>query len=298
VTEQVSNTETLPLFARFVERTLGLSFSDERLPELARKVAALSKEAGYPDPGQYMVKLMSAPLSRQQLDTLASTLTIGETYFLRDPKSYRILENHILPELVAARRGKDQSLRIWSAGCSSGEEPYSLAILLSRVIPDLAKWNVTLLASDVNPLALERGRLGVYGKWSFRNAPPWLMGYFSKTEDGRFEILPRIRGMVRFSNINLAEEAVGLESYGANEMDIIFCRNVMLYFNAAQIEKTMTKFHAALKESGWLFVGPAEVDQEKYQGFSCRHFDGAFASAPELRRGLAPQVRLPLERCG
>ena len=150
--------ETLPLFARFIARTLGLHFTQERLPELEQKMASLGRQAGYADVEKYLLWLMSAPLSREQMETLACTLTIGETYFLRDPKSYQVLEEHLLPELIAARRTTDKTLRIWSVGCSSGEEPYSIAILLSRAIPDLESWKITLLGSDINPQVLERGR--------------------------------------------------------------------------------------------------------------------------------------------
>lgn len=276
--------KTLPRFAGFISKTMGLHFTRERLPELEQKMAAAGREAGYAEVEKYLLWLMSAPLSREQLDMLARTLTIGETYFLRDPRSYQVLEEQLLPGLIAARRTTDKSLRIWSAGCSTGEEPYSLAILLSRVIPDLADWKITLVGSDINPLALERGRQGVYSQWSFRNAPSWLMDYFSKREDGRFEIVPRIRDMVRFCQLNLADAGGGVAGDDTHDMDIIFCRNVMLYFDAAQIAKTMARFHAALKISGWLFVGPTEVDHSIFKGFSSRHYGGAFV----LCKGSAP----------
>jgi chemotaxis protein methyltransferase CheR len=279
--------ETLPLFARFLARTMGLHFNSDRLPELQKKMSSLAREAGYPDLEKYLLWLMSGPLSREQQDLLAGSLTIGETYFLRDPNSYQVLEEHLLPELIASRRGTDRTLRIWSAGCSTGEEPYSIAILLTRVIPDLASWNITLIASDINPLALERGRLGIYSKWSFRNAPTWLMSYFTKREDGRFEIVEPIRKMVRFTQINLADEKYAAPSEGISEIDIIFCRNVMLYFDAPQIEKTMARFHEALKDSGWLFVGPTEVDHHSYPGFSCRHYGGAFVLCKQSPRQQA-----------
>jgi chemotaxis protein methyltransferase CheR len=285
--------ETLPIFARFIARTMGLHFTCERLPELERKMTSLGSQAGFPDVEKYLLWLMSAPLSREQLETLARTLTIGETYFLRDPRSYQVLEEELLPKLIAARRASDKSLRIWSAGCSSGEEPYSIAILLSRLIPDIASWKITLLATDINPLALERGRRGVYSQWSFRNAPRWLMDYFTKRKDGRFEIVPRIRKMVRFSHLNLADEGVLAASDGTNKMDIIFCRNVMLYFDAALIEKTMARFHAALNDTGWLFVGPTEVDHRTVKGFSCRHYGGAFVLSKASTQQEAAGTRWP-----
>ena len=268
--------KTLSLFNRFVTRTMGLHVREERLPELVQKIAAAGRDFGYDDPEACMLWLMSEPLTREHLETLARHLTIGETYFLRDPQSYRVLEEQVLPELIAARRTGSKSLRIWSAGCSSGEEPYSIAVLLSRIIPDLSSWNITLLATDINPVALERGRRGVYGQWSFRDAPPWLMEYFTKLKDGRFEIIPRIRKMVTFSYLNLAEENYPSLMNNTNAMDIVFCRNVVLYFEQKIMDGVIAKFHNALLEGGWLFVSPTEIAHRTFEGFTCFRFPGSF----------------------
>lgn len=291
--------KTLSLFSRFIARTMGLHVKDERLPELARKVAAASRDFGYDDPETCMLWLMSAPLSREQLETLARALTIGETYFLRDPQSYQALEEQVLPELIGRRRKEGKSLRIWSAGCSSGEEPYSIAILLSRIIPDLDSWNIMLLATDINPNALERGRQGIYSQWSFRDAPPWLMDYFKKRRDGRFEIAPRIRKMVQFNHLNLAEDSYPALVNSTNAIDIIFCRNVMLYFEPAMMKSVITRFHNALLEGGWLFISPTEIAHRSFDGFTCRRFPGALVFRKGGRDGEktgfrpAPMERLP-----
>lgn len=288
--------EPFPLFARFLSRTMGLHFGPERYRELELKLAPLAAADGCGGVAQYLTRLMSAPLSREQLDSLAGALTVGETYFLRDPKSFRVLEKEILPELLAAR-GAERTLSIWSAGCSSGEEAYSIAILLTRAVPDLARWKVTLVGSDINPAALERARLGVFGKWSFRDAPKWLFDYFTRCDDGRYRIDPAIAGMVRFRQLNLADANGDGWPQG---MDVVFCRNVMLYFGRRQIERTVARLHAALNEGGWLFVGPTEVDHHACPGFSCRNYEGALV----LRKGGAPRGEtgkrppLPLSAAG
>ncbi|MBJ6750360.1 chemotaxis protein CheR [Geomonas sp. Red421] len=248
-------------------------------------MTALAREAGFEDLDHYLFQLMAAPLSREQMKALCGALTIGETYFLRDPKSYRVLERQILPGLIAARRRGGRTLKIWSAGCSTGEEPYSIAIVLSRLLQDLPEWDITLLGTDINEEALERAHRGVYSKWSFRNAPQWLMEYFTPVGEGHFEIVPHIRNMVHFSQLNLAAERGNALTGGT---DIIFCRNVMLYFHPEQIEKTVARFHAALKPGGWLFVGPTEVDHQRLRGFSCHHYDGALV----LRKG-EPRRKTP-----
>jgi chemotaxis protein methyltransferase CheR len=269
--------KTLERFNRYIATTMGLHHKEARLPELAQKIAAVSGEFGYDDPEACMLWLMSAPLSREQQETLARAFTIGETYFFRDRPSYQALEERILPELIEKRRTGERNLRIWSAGCSSGEEAYSVAILLSRIIPDLESWNITLLATDINPRALEKGRQGVYGQWSFRDAPPWLMGYFDKRKDGRYAINPRIKRMVQFACLNLAEDSYPALVTNTNAMDIILCRNVMLYFEPAIIRQVIARFHDALLDDGWLFVSPTEIAHCVFDGFARHQFPGAFA---------------------
>lgn len=271
---------TLEAFAGFLARELGLHFRRERFAELAQKMATLANQEGVDDLDRYLMRLMSAPLGKEGMRLLAGALTIGETYFLRDPKSYQVLEERVLPGLIAARRRGDRTIGIWSAGCSTGEEPYSIAIILSRVLRDLTGWKITILGTDLNERALERARLGVYGKWSFRNAPGWLMNYFTQRPDGSYEIVPAIREMVRFGHLNLAQETE-TPSPIAGGADVIFCRNVMLYFHEEQIEKTVARFRAALRPGGWLFMGPTEVDHHRVEGFTCHIFDGALA----LKRG-------------
>ncbi|WP_224982389.1 CheR family methyltransferase [Geomonas agri] len=282
----------LPVFAGFVGRNLGLHFPEARLGDLALKMTALAREAGFKDLDRYLFQLMAAPLSQEQMNALSGALTIGETYFLRDPKSYRVLEQQILPGLIAARRRGGRTLKIWSAGCSTGEEPYSIAIILSRLLRDLPDWKITLLGTDINVDALERAHRGVYGKWSFRNAPQWIMEYFTPVGDGQFEIVPRIREMVQFSPLNLADDTGHALTSGT---DIIFCRNVMLYFHTEQIEKTVGRFHAALKPGGWLFVGPTEVDHQRLRGFSCHHYDGALVlrKGEQRRKTMRPAAPMP-----
>lgn len=267
--------KTLQLFGRFISRTLGLHIREDRLPELRQKVATLCRDFAYQDCEGGLLSLMSSPPSREQVRTLAASLTIGETYFLRDPASYQVLEQELLPRLIATRRQEGKRLKIWSAGCSSGEEPYSLALLLSRMLPDLAQWEISLLATDINPQALEKARLGRYSRWSFRDAPPWLMEYFTPCPDGKLELASRIREMVQFAPLNLAEENCTAQLAQLNQVDVIFCRNVLLYLEPKVIREVLQQFLTVLNPGGWLFVSPTEVDPHRFDPFWCRRFPGA-----------------------
>jgi chemotaxis protein methyltransferase CheR len=137
-----------------------------------------------------------------------------------------------------------------------------VAILLRRMLPDWREWNITILATDINPGSLRKGIAGVYGSWSFRDIPQWAMeSAFRKREDGRFEISPDLRKMVTFSFFNLVEDGCPSLLLGNNAIDIIFCRNVLMYFTPEQAERVVRKFHRSLVEGGWLLVSPVEAHQ-------------------------------------
>ena len=138
--------------------------------------------------------LTTAGLTADQVQTLAWHLTIGETYFLRGNQAFDVLEHEVLPEFLLARKDDERQLRLWSAGCAGGEEPYSLAISVSRLLPNPRDWNTTILATDINTRALHKASEGVYGSWSFRDTPDWLRPqFFDKTASGDWAIRPEIK---------------------------------------------------------------------------------------------------------
>jgi chemotaxis protein methyltransferase CheR len=191
---------------------------------------------------------------------LASHLTIGETYFFRDSGTFQALEEHILPELIRQRRGKNQQFRIWSAACATGEEPYSVAILLQKLIVNLDGWNISILATDINPQAIKKARLGIYNNWSFRQCPlPVKDKYFSRHKDGQFEISSDISRMVTFGYHNLAIDPYPSLASNTNAMDIILCRNVLMYFNRDIADMALSNFSKCLVEGGWLMVSPCDI---------------------------------------
>jgi chemotaxis protein methyltransferase CheR len=220
--------------------------------------------------------LTALPLTRCQAEILASHLTIGETYFFRDRAIFTLLETQLLPALIRSRRKTGRRLRIWSAACCTGEEPYSIAILLSRLIPDLKDWSVTVLGTDINPYFLARAAKGVYRDWSFRDTPPWIKeGYFQRTQEGDFQVLPPIKDMVTFSYLNLAEDGYPSPLNNIDAFDIIFCRNVLMYFEPGQAKKVIQNLHHALVEGGYLIVSPSETSNERFSGFATVNFPGA-----------------------
>ncbi len=255
---------------------MALQFPRERWGELERKVGAAALQFGHAVGAEFVEWLLSTAPSREQIEILASHLTIGETYFWREPQVFEALEGRVLPELIRARGPGERRLRIWSAGCATGEEPYSIAMAVHRVLPARKTWNVTILATDINPLVLHRAAAAVYGGWSFRNSPRWLKeSYFTRREDGRHELSPEIRSMVTFAYLNLAEDIYPSPVNNTNAMDIIFCRNVLMYFSPERVRKVGESLFRSLVPDGWMMVSATELSQELFPRFVPIHSHGA-----------------------
>ncbi|MEO7320412.1 MAG: CheR family methyltransferase [Nitrosospira sp.] len=268
-----------PLLSRLSEALttqMGLYFPKKRWSDLERGIAAATPALGAENPEACIRQLLSATLTRRQIEILASHLTIGETYFFREKKSLDVLEERIFPELLRACAETNRPLRIWSAGCCSGEEPYSIAMLLDRLIPHAGEWNTTILATDINPMFLQKASEGVYSEWSFRETPAWVRErYFKRTKNGQFEIVPHIRKRVTFSYLNLAEHAYPSLVNDTHAMDVIFCRNVLMYFSPEGVKKIGRSFHRSLAHDGWLIVSPVEISNGLFPQFKATAFPGA-----------------------
>ena len=278
--------------SRVIAEQTGLHFPRERWSDLERGILSAALKFGYPDAESCARWLLSAPLTKKGIEILAGELTIGETYFFREKRSFEILAEQILPEMARARQGAERRLRIWSAGCCTGEEPYSIAILLDRILPDLGQWNVTILATDVNSLFLQKASAGVYSDWSFRDAPAWLKSnYFKRVGERHFEILPRIKVKVTFSYLNLAEDVYPSLANNTNAMDLIFCRNVLMYFTAERMKRVILNFHRSLVDTGWLFVSPTETSPELFSRFCPVPFQGAILY--QKGEGRPPRMAFP-----
>lgn len=253
-------------FAHFLDENMGLSYPKERWKELEKRIGQISHSFGFDDPSLCVKWLLTNPITHQNLKVLALHLTIGETYFFRETSILENIQNTILPQLIE-RHQKERTLRIWSAGCCSGEESYTIAILLHRLIPNLDEWNVTLIGTDINPEFLEKAERGCYKPWSFRATPPEIKEqYFKENGDGTYTIIPSIRKMVKFTPLNLVTNPYPDITKGIYQMDLIFCHNVLIYFSNRQIKKTVHQFMETLTTGGWLSVTSIEVSFIQEEG--------------------------------
>lgn len=256
-----------------IRRKTGLVFTDARRSELERGLRRAMERAGSASPDAYLARLDAEP---QSLDDLVAEITVGETYFFREPDQFALIRDHVLPDLLA-HRGADRPLRVWSAGCATGEEPYSLAMLLRDLLPDIETWSINILGADLNATSLARARSGLYRAWSFRSETPGNIRerWFRPAADG-YELSQTIRDMVTFAPLNLVTDDYPSFATGTMNMDVIVCRNVTIYFDQAMTREVVGRFQRALTDDGWLVVGHAEPQAALYEDrFAPRNFDNA-----------------------
>ena len=269
MTSKISDT-ALSQLSDLVASKFGMHFPKKLWPDLERRAHAAAQEQGQQNLNRY-VQLLCSGASPRELEALATHLTVGETYFFREKRSLEILKQHIVPEMARVRAGRQ--LRIWSAGCATGEEPYSIAIMLSRMTAESMDRNATILATDLNAVALHRASEGVFGDWSFRDTPQWVKnGYFETTSGGLRTIAPAVKKMVTFARLNLMDDVYPSLVNGAHALDVIFCRNVLMYFTPEAMRKVVGRFHRLLAPEGWLIVSPTETSCELFSEFTTISF--------------------------
>ncbi|HEY9677460.1 MAG TPA: CheR family methyltransferase [Drouetiella sp.] len=252
---------------------MGINFSTDRLGDLKQKMVALAEAFEFDNLNELSEWLLADRLDRDQIELLADFLTVGETYFFRDPRMFAVLEEEILPNLIQSRQ-QNRFLRIWSAACCTGEEPYSIAMLVRKLIPDIESWQIKILATDINRTFLEKAQKGIYGDWSFRGTPDAIKEqHFKKRKNNRYQIAPEIRKMVQFEWMNLAE-ADFFADVPYSGMDIILCRNVLIYFSIDHAKQIVSSLNKCLIPDGYLFLSPNELPVAKDPAFKLVQRDG------------------------
>lgn len=232
-------------------------------------IADLIQQVVTGDVEDYLRQLRIGNENDPEWQRLIHALTIGETYFLRDKQHFSILRENIIPRILMKRRqDKDLQLSIWCVGCATGEEPYSIATVLNESVPDIANWDIKIVATDVNKRAIESAKKGVYRDWSFRQTPQMFrQRYFTQVEEG-WQLDSQIRDMVTFQRGNI------LKGIPLSQVDIIFCRHVLMYFSREQLEQAESVLYKSLAPNGWLLLGQAEALHSKRDDWLMHLFPG------------------------
>jgi chemotaxis protein methyltransferase CheR len=249
--------------AALISERMGLHYPEDRWPDLARGLERAAASLGFDSVHSFISHLLDHPFGQREMHALAPHLTINETHFFRTPETFAMLQSRLLPELISAQANTTRRLRIWSAGCATGQEPFSLAILVSRLIPKLDGWDITILGTDIDPEVLAAANEAEYTQWSFRGTPSWVVnGYFTQARDGQYRLDRTIQSMVTFRHLNLVEDLYPLD------FDLVVCRNVLMYFSRDVAMRVADRLRSSVREGGYFLVTPSETSREIQGEFS------------------------------
>lgn len=277
-------------FQKFILKHSGLNFPENRRHELEKGImqALANAPQGIQSVDSYYRFLNQPGVAEAQveLERLINILTIGETHFFRNCAQFDALATQVLPALIAQKREAAAlvsqnsepvpQLRIWSAGCATGEEPYSVAMLLRELIPDIDKWRILILGTDINADSLAKAREGVYREWSFREEKAKAKRQiFFQQQGAQYQLSDAVRQQVTFARHNLIEDDFPSPYNNIVAMDLILCRNVTIYFSEETTEQLIKKFYATLIDGGWLLVGHSEPSLTAYNDFQAHTFPKA-----------------------
>ena len=259
----MDDTAQLDELAQLLAQRVGLRVPPDAHQRFVSILHERAARLGYAAVDEYRA-FLAGGAAVGEWEEFARIFTSGETFFFRDHGQFDLLRLRLLPELIARHR-HDKTLRLWSAGCASGEEAYSLAMLVDMLLPERGGWNILILGTDIDSTAIAKARHGRYGKWSFRMVPAALQQRYFHHENDEWVLEERIRRMVTFRVANLLDEAFpasGSELNHGSElrnMDLILCRNVFIYFDTAAVSAVAAKLAATLVEGGYLMTAHTEL---------------------------------------
>jgi len=269
-----------------VYKVSGIYKAEEKLYLLADGCARRMKQVQVRTPRDYWDHLTAQPSRDGELRQLLNEITIGETYLFRSPPQLDALRKVILPEIVAEKTKQiTKRLRIWSAGCSTGEESYTLAMNMLEERDRLLKgWTVEILATDLNDNSVETAKAGVYGDYALRSTTDYFKRkYFLPFDEKKLQVRPEVKKLITFSRLNLQDDSKMLFMKG---MDIIFCCNVLIYFDGPSKTKVINHFFSNLNFGGYFFLGTSESLVKLNEQFHLVHFPGSIAYwKPSLSSG-------------
>ncbi len=277
-------------FCDFVRNQIGLDFPQKIWGSLRRNLARGAAVHGFGSVAEFARWVTESPGDEKRIDILVGLLTVGETFFFRDQRALEGIERVVVPNIVGTRPEHDKTLRIWSAGCATGEEPYSIAILLKRSPWSSSDRQIRILGTDINKESLEKAKKAFYKEWSFRGVPSWLKkDHFCKVPGG-YALDPKIRSMVEFRRLNLVsfDYSSVLDDFGP--VDLVLCRNTLMYFTSEVRKRIIEHVLFRLNTQGWLLVSPSEVPHVVHRNLRLVTLPGAIFF--QIKSGLGEKNQL------
>jgi len=252
----------------------GIHFQDTKKYVLESRLSRRIEELEFDTFDQYLMFLTAGPYQVDEFQEMFNRITINETSFFRNEPQLRTFEERVLPELMEARKST-KTLRIWSAACSSGEEPYTLAMQLHRSMGvRLSDWRIEILGTDISEKVLNMARTGKYHNYSVRGVNPGVLNRYFKQDGSNYQLDPDIMSMVHFEKLNL-KDVFAARRFGT--FDMIMCRNVMIYFDDDMKKSVVKMFHNQLANDGTLFIGHSETLRSLDVAFTQLDIPQAFA---------------------
>ncbi|NLM83196.1 MAG: protein-glutamate O-methyltransferase CheR [Clostridiales bacterium] len=260
---QITDTEFRKI-SDYVKRNYGIELKNEKRALVTSRLHSILTEHGFTSFSQYFDYVINDKTGQAAI-AMINKITTNHTYFMREPDHFTYLKDHVLPwvKSVAAR---ERDVRIWSAGCATGQEPYTLAMILHDFFgPEISAWDTRILATDISLKALDTAKKGVYTDKDVEPLPPaWRLNYFDRIDKTTYAVKESIKNDVIFRRLNLMDAYFPFK----RKFHVIFCRNVMIYFNNERKYELIRKFYDITEDGGYLFVGHAESlnrDQTKYK---------------------------------
>ncbi len=257
-----------------IREMCGIRIFVHQMEKLRQTVCQSCKQFNYTSCELYLEALQDRTLNSSLQEDLIAGITVGESYFFRDHAQMDYLKNDILPKLIYKRREQGSLyLRIWSAGCSDGQELYSVVILLHQLLPDLETWNLHLLGTDINVTALSRALKGYYTEWSFRSTDNKTRDTFFTNKNNQWQINNTLQRFTKFSYLNLYSDNFPSILSETNTMDLILCRNVFIYFDQLTASTVMKKFNQSLLPGGYLLQSASDILDINIPNFDIHYID-------------------------
>ena len=263
--------EQFQSLSHLIYQKLGLHFDDKKIYFLKTRVAKRMTALGLSDPREYMFKLGYADPQGEEMQALANLVTTNETYMFREYEQLQAFANHCLPQVLSAKQARgEKTLRIWSAGCSSGEEPYTLAMIVQEVFPQAQSWDCEIVATDIDENMLRKVVGARYGSRSVNEVPDEYRGKYLTQDGDEYIVRRRTAALVQPIHLNLHDRMAMRAMRG---FDFVFCRNVLIYFDDASRKAAVDQFYNALNRGGYIFLGHSESVGRVTTAFTLKRFE-------------------------
>lgn len=264
--------ETFRLLRDMIYAHSGIFFNESKKYLLETRLSQRIEERNCQTFEDYYYFLKYDPGREAEFLCLFDVVTTNETSFFRDPSQIKAFENGVLHTLVKEKEAKrDRKLRVWSAGCSTGEEPYTLAMIIKEKQELLKNWTLEIMASDISESVLKSAKKAIYTQNAVRNTPPFILKKYFQNSGSHYSLKDEVKNLVRFQRVNLIDQARLKTIRG---MDVVFCRNVLIYFDDKAKKQVVSGFYDSLNPGGYLFLGPVESLYNISRAFKLVNVDG------------------------